>query len=608
MPNVQLPNVQRPDVQRPGGQRPDLQTPSLQRPAPGTNLPHLGGSRPGLGGVGTKPTLPVERPSLPPGSLTRPGSPNLPSIGKIPPNRLPEGIERPTTLPGDLTRPITRPGDLTRPSPLPGDTTRPNTPIRPIPERPSTRPGDVTRPIPPNRPNVNRPQPLPEIIQRPSPGFPSRPGHGGGHIDHGRPIIGGSRPNINIGQIGNNQSNINIGQLNINNTIFNQYVNRPSWDFDPGFSRPSWGLGGSTWTQHWHYNCIHRHYHWYNGCWHGYWNSSWYTPVTWYTVGWGLNSWTRTWGYTYYNPYYASPLVTRTISYDYSQPVVINNHVSVDSQGNPHQSPAESAQQLALNAFDDGLAKFKRGEYVQALSVFNVALSALPQDPVVHELLALTLFAVGNYEAAAASLNSLLLSAPGMDWTTMSSLYGRLSDYTAQLRKLETYVRANPDNAAAHFVLAYHYLVHDSKQQAIDALRVVVQSEPKDLTARRMLDALDPPAASTDDYEELQLPVGDDDVSLQTDLVGEWQAKSENATITLSINEQAQFIWKANDPIQEPLELSGTLSADSGGIELITLNQGTLAGLVVSEGANAWIFKIAGSPKSDPGLKFERVK
>ncbi|HMO15555.1 MAG TPA: hypothetical protein PKD64_15990 [Pirellulaceae bacterium] len=43
-------------------------------------------------------------------------------------------------------------------------------------------------------------------------------------------------------------------------------------------------------------------------------------------------------------------------------------------------------------------------------------------------------------------------------------------------------------------------------------------------------------------------------------------------------------------------------------IELMTLNQGTLAGLVVSEGLNAWNFKIAGSPKSDPGLRFERIK
>ncbi len=42
----------------------------------------------------------------------------------------------------------------------------------------------------------------------------------------------------------------------------------------------------------------------------------------------------------------------------------------------------------------------------------------------IHEVYALSLFAIGDYEAAAATLNALLASAPGMDWTSVSSLYG----------------------------------------------------------------------------------------------------------------------------------------------------------------------------------------
>jgi thioredoxin-like negative regulator of GroEL len=83
-----------------------------------------------------------------------------------------------------------------------------------------------------------------------------------------------------------------------------------------------------------------------------------------------------------------------------------------------------------------------------------------------------------------------------MDWTTMSGLYGNADDYSAQLRKLEEHCRANQKDSAAAFVLAYHYLVIGSKDSAISALRAVVKNQPKDFTAKRMLDALVPQEAA----------------------------------------------------------------------------------------------------------------
>ena len=88
------------------------------------------------------------------------------------------------------------------------------------------------------------------------------------------------------------------------------------------------------------------------------------------------------------------------------------------------------------------------------------------------------------------ALNSLLSSAPGMDWTTMSNLYGNIDDYQTQLRKLEAFCQAHPKDSAAEFVLAYHYLVTGSQDAAVNALKMVVANQPRDVTARRMLDAL----------------------------------------------------------------------------------------------------------------------
>ena len=132
----------------------------------------------------------------------------------------------------------------------------------------------------------------------------------------------------------------------------------------------------------------------------------------------------------------------------------------------------------------------------------------------------MTLFALGEYQHAAVALNSFLSSAPGMDWTTMSSLYGNVDDYQVQLRKLEQFCTANPDDASAYFVLAYQYLVIGSKDAAIDALKVVVKNQPKDATAKRMLDAL-APAPQTAAPAAAPAPASSD--APQTDLVGAWR-------------------------------------------------------------------------------------
>jgi tetratricopeptide (TPR) repeat protein len=323
------------------------------------------------------------------------------------------------------------------------------------------------------------------------------------------------------------------------------------------------------------------------------------------TAGWGTNT-------AYYNPYYAEPAVAQSMPYDYSQPVVINNYTTSSAEGGAAEGEVAQAepspqQQQALSAFDDGLAKFKTGDYVQALSLFNSALKQMPNDPVVHEVRSLALFATGDFNAAAAGLNSLLSAAPGMDWTTMSGLYGNADDYTAQLRKLEQFAKANPNDASAHFVLAYHYMVLGEKDAAIDALRVVVKNQPKDVTARRMLDAM-APAQTPSETAAAPTPAPAAADAPKTDLVGSWMAQAGNTKITLAIGEDSQFVWNANTEGQDAVELKGDLNVLDDGIVLETADQGAMAGKVQSKNPDQWVFSIKGAPASDPGLSFARVK
>lgn len=382
--------------------------------------------------------------------------------------------------------------------------------------------------------------------------------------------------------------------------------NRPAWDHG-GWNNPGWGWGAGGWhggwAGNWHNHCINPHYGWYNGCWHGYWGSGWYRPLAWGAVGWGLGSLTSGWGYGsgYYNPYYVA---SATVPYDYSQPVIVNNYIADDDTG---AAPAQVVQQTpdseqATKLFDEGLVQFKSADYRGALAKFDAALQKLPGDPVVHEVRALTLFALGDYKPAAAALNSLLSSAPGMDWTTMSGLYGNIDDYQAQLRKLEQYCRANPKDPSSAFVLAYQYLTIDQKEGAIHALQAVVKNQPKDSTAKRMLDALTPAPESP-----APGPAAPGEDSPQTDLVGGWRAKAGAATIDLAITEDSQFTWKATQAGKPPIELKGTLQSTSDELSLDTKEQGSMSGSVKSLGRDKWQFSLSGAPPADPGLSFTRV-
>jgi tetratricopeptide (TPR) repeat protein len=300
---------------------------------------------------------------------------------------------------------------------------------------------------------------------------------------------------------------------------------------------------------------------------------------------------------------------------------------------------------LGLDAFNRGLEKFKAASFQDALTDLNLALKKIPGDPIVHEVRALTLFAIGDFKSAAANLNSLLASSPGMDWTTMSGLYGDSALYTEQLRKLEAFTKANPSDPASHFVLAYHYLVLDEDEAAIDALKVVLANQPKDVVAQRMLDAIVPPAsalasapasppiakapaptastpkaATSEPIAPAAKPAPASTATSapaaagaagaaepETDLVGSWVAQANDTKIQLAISEDSKFKWTATTKDQPPVVLEGMLISHSDGLELTNPEKGTIAGGVTSNGENSWNFAISGSPPSDPGLKFTRV-
>jgi tetratricopeptide (TPR) repeat protein len=448
-----------------------------------------------------------------------------------------------------------------------------------------------------------------------------------------RPGIGGNRPNRpgigdgnNFWNSGNWNGN-NFNNINVNGGWGGGYYgggwNGGAWGY------PGWGGGYGGWNN----GYVNPHYGgWYNGSWSGNWggyNGGWWAPFAVGAATWGLASAVSNWGLgygalgygggAYVNPYYSSipAAVVAASPYDYSQPVVVNNYIPVEGDATtavPQQGggqPAAAPSDDANAAVDAALEKFKAGNYAGALDGFDAALKLSPKDSVIHEVRALTLFALGRYPEAAATLNSVLASAPGMDWTTISNLYSSVDAYTAQLRKLEDFCRSNPGDAAAHFVLAYHYLIGGHADSAAAALRVVVAKQPGDMVAKRLLEAVAPPAAAEPKAEAVQPSAATpaaESVGPETDLVGAWKATSGKETIALSITEDSKFSWKATPEGKPPVELSGTVDTAADAIALNSEQAGTMVGKVASKGADAFEFSLPGAPKDAKPLLFQRQK
>jgi predicted Zn-dependent protease len=287
--------------------------------------------------------------------------------------------------------------------------------------------------------------------------------------------------------------------------------------------------------------------------------------------------------------------------YDYAQPVAVTTYAADAAAPAQAAAPADSVTE-AERVFDEALARFKAGDYTAALAGCDKAVKLGPKDPIVHEVRALALFALARYPEAAATLNAMLASAPGMDWTTMSGLYGSVDAYTLQLRKLEEFCQSHPTDAAAWFVLAYHYLVGGHDEMAADALRVVVAKQPGDVVAKQLLAALDPqPAAAAPAAEAAA-------TGPETDLVGAWNAKAGDDTVTLTIKEDSTFTWKASPKGQPAVEISGTIETSRDAIALVSEKAGTMGGKVASQGPDAFEFTLSGGPPGAKPLAFQRQK
>jgi tetratricopeptide (TPR) repeat protein len=338
------------------------------------------------------------------------------------------------------------------------------------------------------------------------------------------------------------------------------------------------------------------------------------------------------WGYApYSNPYYApsTVVVVQQPGYDYAQPL------------NPAAAPpAQSNSDQANLLFDQARETFKGGNYASALALVDQALVQLPNDPTLHEFRSLILFSMGRFEEAATPLYAVLSTGPGWDWASMIGLYSDGETYTRQLRALEAYVQKNPQSAAAHFVLAYHYLVQSHTEAAVNQLRDASRLQPKDTVSAQLLQffeaalkgtpagaapasSLPPPAGAATppahpaappaQVAAPPAPAGSPPVSApgkEGTLEGTWTASSGPGTqITLTFPDASHFTWKVADQGKNH-EFQGDRTYGNGILTLAqsaqVAGQPPMVGRVTWVDENHFTFKILAGPPNDPGLSFTK--
>ena len=323
-------------------------------------------------------------------------------------------------------------------------------------------------------------------------------------------------------------------------------------------------------------------------------------------VGWAFGY------YGYTNPYVGGTTVIDNSVYDYSQPIIVESEPqqyaddTASTETTPESIPPGVSPE-ALSSFDEARQLFYSGQYDQALTSVDSAIQEMPNDAVLHEFRGLVLFALGKYQDAAATLYAVLSAGPGWDWTTMSGLYPGVEPYTEQLRALEAYRTAHPDDPSARLVLAYHYLTAGHAEAAESQLKKLLTLTPDDPLAKNLLLQVDPDAELPTQNDVSTPPEVEQEIDPKT-LVGTWKAsRGSDASFEMDLDENESFRWTFTQSGDEQT-LTGTYSVDEQGV--LTMDTGDqdvlLAQLVPKDGSMD--FYLLGDTQGAEPLSFSRAQ
>ncbi|TWT34967.1 Tetratricopeptide repeat protein [Thalassoglobus neptunius] len=610
---------QSPGFSRPSSPSSHPGTPS-SRPSSPSSRPGNPSSRPGGTSPATRPAnpslTPGNRPNIAPGQ--RPGIGQLPSSRPIPgvppqgsgqlpgqrPGQLPN--ERPGTLPG--SRPGQRPNERPTFGQGNGPGQRPN-------ERPGTLPGfsqndrvsdrrDVRGDRLSNRQEttLNRQENRATTLEGRRDGFQDR-------LDSRQD----SRTERSENRQDSRTDRVDLRQDGRSDRLDSRQDFRQD-------ARQDWQNYHDR--HNWHHYGWHHGHHYYPGIRGDYWKHMFGNYPVASTLHWTRRIVNRSawrlgyWGYS--NPYYAGGSSYATSggeSYSYEEPLIVESPpeqpaeetavASNTSAGEVEYPPGVTKKGMDL--FDEARNAFYAGDWELALTKVTATLQEMPRDAVVHEFRSLVLFSLGRYDESAEAIYAVLAVGPGWDWTTLSSLYGSVDDYTKQLRALEDFAKSNPKSSSAQFLLAYHYATAGHDEDAAKQFRLVLELTPNNEVALDQLSQFEGPQA-IEKYTKLPDSATDQTESPTVDenaIIGTWVAVSGSSKFEMGIQKDGRFLWKFSIDGKEQ-EAAGVYVLD-GNVLAVELDTGdTLAAEVTITDSQSLDFKLISYRADEQPMKFSK--
>jgi hypothetical protein len=415
-----------------------------------------------------------------------------------------------------------------------------------------------------------------------------------------------------------------------------------------GWNGGGWRGGGWGWNRGWGYG---GGWGWGWGLGLGYWG---FGAPYWYG---GYPFWYDTLAAgSYVNPYYSN-------SYDYGG---YDYGVPIPQGQNQAQAPSQNQAPQDDPHFAAARAAFYAGNYQEALREITQAIADMPTSDDVHEFHGLVLFAMGDYQKAAAIAHTTLDAGPGWNWTVVQTLYPTPDTYTQQLRALEHYVSEHANQASTRFLLGYEYLTLGHLKAARRQFERVVALEPRDQLAKNIVAGLGRAPGMTQEGQPTTPPGGTGTPSMpstpggtmkipqgpstlgpqmqnpQTQnpsapgqpnagptlppappqpsapktnapvtvegITGSWKSTpAPGVTIEATLQPDKHFVWKFNEGGQ-PKSFSGTYTLQGDNLVLTRDEDGQkMDGTVTMNGNKGFHFRLRHTdPNTDPGLEFTK--